>query len=1059
MVACVVLASGQATFGQESGGECAPDPAGAGCLQTQCPVDGEFCLPRCINVDPLNGNVSVIDCDCQRTFECRPSPDVGPGQTSGFCVGDCPVGTSCREEVTVNADGSLDVCCDCVPIGQECLPAIDGFGCAPFDCPIAGQECVPVAVECLPGVGCRVLECDCRFTNECQIFPTAIPEQPFACDGDCPPGFVCEETIVDVDSDGMPELIRCDCVPEGEIECEPNAEGTQCRNAFCDIPEDRCVPQVVVCGPNGNCQITECDCSDPNRCHIDLDPPSFPFCTGECPDGFECVEREVALPNGFTQHKCDCVPETQACCTFEGCVELPPTACQEMGGTPLGDGTTCGPEGSCCIPGDATAFCIETDAQCCQVLGGTAQPSNEVCSATRACCLGDVCLDIDPACCDDFGGVTVFGTDCGPGVCDPPECGPTPNMDRCAPVDCPDENDVCVPTRVVCGPGDVPCRVETCECRDPNLCHVDLDPPFFPFCVGDCPDSTECVEREILLPTDETLHFCECLPLECEPFPDGSACAPFDCPDDNDECVPREAVCDLASGQCEITECDCGNPNGCQVVVVQGEGAFCEGDCPPGTVCEQFTTQLPGGQIRIKCECVPEICEPLPTGDRCAPTTCPDPGDECIPILLECLPGIGCRVIECECMSPNFCHIEINANGGPVCEGGCPGDDVCNLVGIDVDGDNEPDLFECRCSQPVACCLPDGDCAELDAVECDNAGGMPGPPGSVCDPPQPCCIVGAVIGECDERSPVCCELAGGIVQDAGDSCTERVACCLNDGPCLNIDPLCCDELGGTPGGPNSQCTLEGACCLPGGACEVLDRTCCQLAGGLFRGANTSCDEVSCPDPPKIVHELGLPGQTRPHTGYKDPKQDLNPAGNRDGLTSCEIRFNVQVFATNAGGFPTTANFSMTETGGGAPPTVTGVMMIGGDPTFYEVSWDRPLTLQEWTTIRASVFNAVGDPIINVGDLGPGMEEPDRVDLGYLPADVDQADPVAPLDLFRFRQYVNGIAMPPLGLVSDYIDTNRDGAVTPLDLFRYRQLVNGVATTQPWGGQSMNNPQP
>ena len=50
----------------------------------------------------------------------------------------------------------------------------------------------------------------------------------------------------------------------------------------------------------------------------------------------------------------------------------------------------------------------------------------------------------------------------------------------------------------------------------------------------------------------------------------------------------------------------------------------------------------------------------------------------------------------------------------------------------------------------------------------------------------------------------------------------------------------------------------------------------------------------------------------------------------------------------------------------------------------------------------------GIPIDNRGDLGPGMNESDRVDIGFLPDDIDQNGIVQPLDLLRFRQLLTGV---------------------------------------------------
>ncbi len=100
---------------------------------------------------------------------------------------------------------------------------------------------------------------------------------------------------------------------------------------------------------------------------------------------------------------------------------------------------------------------------------------------------------------------------------------------------------------------------------------------------------------------------------------------------------------------------------------------------------------------------------------------------------------------------------------------------------------------------------------------------------------------------------------------------------------------------------------------------------------------------------------------------------------------------------------------------------------------HDVTFDPPAALQSWTTIRAIVQNTVGDPIAISGDLGPELNEPDRVDIGFLPANVDQNGVVGPFDLLRFRQMVTGIFEPPSGTIVDLADTDRDGGVGPSDL--------------------------
>ncbi len=215
-----------------------------------------------------------------------------------------------------------------------------------------------------------------------------------------------------------------------------------------------------------------------------------------------------------------------------------------------------------------------------------------------------------------------------------------------------------------------------------------------------------------------------------------------------------------------------------------------------------------------------------------------------------------------------------------------------------------------------------------------------------------------------------------------------------------------------------------------------------------------------PVPPAILHANGLPGQTRPHSGYIDPREDLDAGPQvRTGLTEATMVFNTAVFGDAAGGAVTTGNFSIRETGGGTPPTITGVNCTSDTCI---VMWDRPITLREWTTIEASVFNGSGIAIANLGDAGPGANEGDRIDLAALPCDVDQNGVCNPVDLFAFRGFiVNPGNQPPNGVRADVLNIDRDASdiVGPLDLFRFRQLVNGVSTPMPWQLVGLNNTRP
>ncbi len=212
--------------------------------------------------------------------------------------------------------------------------------------------------------------------------------------------------------------------------------------------------------------------------------------------------------------------------------------------------------------------------------------------------------------------------------------------------------------------------------------------------------------------------------------------------------------------------------------------------------------------------------------------------------------------------------------------------------------------------------------------------------------------------------------------------------------------------------------------------------------------------------PAIVHGIANTSfQTASFSGYIDPRAESDDGVNHNlGLTEITIEFSEPV--RNIGGAPLSPGaFSVRQTGAGAPPNVTGISTA--DNQTVTVLLDRIITLQEWTTIEADVENLSGQPIADLGDLGPGNTEPDRVDVGFLPCDVRQTHNVSPFDLLTFRQIVNDVFHHPQGVDTDYIDMDRDGSVSPFDLLVFRQLINGVSppATQSWAGASMNNTQP
>ncbi len=214
-----------------------------------------------------------------------------------------------------------------------------------------------------------------------------------------------------------------------------------------------------------------------------------------------------------------------------------------------------------------------------------------------------------------------------------------------------------------------------------------------------------------------------------------------------------------------------------------------------------------------------------------------------------------------------------------------------------------------------------------------------------------------------------------------------------------------------------------------------------------------CDST----PPRIHHAAGE-SQTRPCTGYIDPRLESDNAVDLNrGVTEVSFVFTRPVQKVG-GGTPDAADFTVTQTGAGTPPTVTGVSTT--DNVTFTVTLSGPPALQEWTTIIADVEDVCGNPIESAGNMGPGVAEPDRIDIAFLPGDINQDGQVTPQDLINFRQFLAG------GYHNEcediwYFDIDRDGVMPePQDLIRFRQLLFGTPpATREWSLADLNNEQP
>lgn len=232
--------------------------------------------------------------------------------------------------------------------------------------------------------------------------------------------------------------------------------------------------------------------------------------------------------------------------------------------------------------------------------------------------------------------------------------------------------------------------------------------------------------------------------------------------------------------------------------------------------------------------------------------------------------------------------------------------------------------------------------------------------------------------------------------------------------------------------------------------------------GMFKTLDSM--EISAPVPlsaaPTIVHGSAIESFSAiGFGGYVDPRGESTDGENFDlGLTEVTFRFSTPVEDENGSGLRT-ASFVVRETGAGRPPSVVDVFTL--DNQTVTVTLSRIITLKEWTTIEARVRSITGGVgITSFGDQGIGMNEPDRIDIAYLPYDIDQNGVVQPFDLLRYRQIMSQVFAHPRGIGEDYIDTDRSGSVAPIDLLRFRQLWSGTGSaTRSWAGESLNNDRP
>ncbi|MEE9295760.1 MAG: dockerin type I domain-containing protein [Phycisphaerae bacterium] len=192
--------------------------------------------------------------------------------------------------------------------------------------------------------------------------------------------------------------------------------------------------------------------------------------------------------------------------------------------------------------------------------------------------------------------------------------------------------------------------------------------------------------------------------------------------------------------------------------------------------------------------------------------------------------------------------------------------------------------------------------------------------------------------------------------------------------------------------------------------------------------------------------FGVSFSDRAWNGYIDNRRESNNGADlNQGLDKITIEFTTAM--ENKNGSPiSAAAFSISDTAG-TPPAIMFTTTADGGKTVTLWLSDH-ITVQEWTTVG-----------FNGRSAGTSEAFSGSIDIGFLPCDVNQDGRCNPLDVTRFRQYVNNIADPEFGIKNDFTDINRNGSTNPLDLTGLRQLVFGTGlATKSWAGETLP-PQP
>ncbi|NOS99274.1 MAG: hypothetical protein HOP29_01450 [Phycisphaerales bacterium] len=586
-----------------------------------------------------NGCLITTLADCQGTWL---GPNVPCGPLGACCInGTCQIMfQSCCEAqggmfTGAATCGNQGKCCDaagnCSIEFSECCNGTFIAGaltpCTPQPCCVNGV-CSNLDPDCcamIPGASVQPAGSMCGAATEACCIPNpgggCLNMDPLCCDeaGGTPQGAgsTCLGDLNPMngtDDACEPPNSVCPLLPAPPVSPCANLQTQDCQTTIVPTQENcqpRCA-QVV----QGNVTVIECDCRLPNDCHLDVTPGVVPFCTGACPTNETCEETITPIAGGGYEICCDCTPVVVDCePDLSGVADCLPFACPPSptpAGAPCvvpdnGGGTITLPPAGCggyvspqdlheMIAGLPAGATIEVDANHDKFFNQTEMPGGSLGGAIETF--------------DSFLFMQMQGT------------GPLGGFNRniAMQVQCqthtgprtPGSEVQSFPTEMFMLQGQLPpgdpdfdllrIRAGT-GFGMPSPGHTTLvrqGPPGSGFAV----DSFFDIFYEIEFQGAPGSLLAGMMGSTTGTIRMGIGQA------GNDQCIPRCMDYNVLTGVTSVADCECRDPNSCQVVEapVPGLAPRCVGLCVPGMTCVETVVPLGGGINRICCDCAAPAC-------------------------------------------------------------------------------------------------------------------------------------------------------------------------------------------------------------------------------------------------------------------------------------------------------------------------------------------------------------------------------------------------------------------------------------------------------------------